>query len=189
MYGQRLRWIAGMPSRMGRQGCHRAGVSVNNVHVVPVTKRRIVAANASESRVIIAAEHTMALLLALTRNIPHTPSRWLPETLRTEGRPNAAALVMFRSEPVTEHPSAPRARSPQLSRRPSECAAPSSFQRRGFGQAMPMSHDRRAVQLGYRHPRLDTTASQAAARHPYPTACYLRPAFVERCGPKVRHLR
>lgn len=44
-------------------------MSVDNVHVVPVTKRRIVAANASESSVIIAADHTMALLVALTGNI------------------------------------------------------------------------------------------------------------------------
>jgi hypothetical protein len=83
--------------------------------------------NASESRVIIAAEHTMALLLALTRNIPQTPGRWLPETLRTERSPNGAALVMFRSEPVTEHPSARFAGSPQLLRRSSECVAPPRF--------------------------------------------------------------
>jgi D-3-phosphoglycerate dehydrogenase len=48
----------------------RAGVGVDNVDVAAATKRGIVVANAPESNVITAAEHTMALLLALARNIP-----------------------------------------------------------------------------------------------------------------------
>ncbi len=48
----------------------RAGVGVDNVDVVAATKRGILVANAPESNVITAAEHTMALLLALARNIP-----------------------------------------------------------------------------------------------------------------------
>src|ERR1700744_3515714 len=48
----------------------RAGVGVDNVDVLTATKRGIVVANAPESNVITAAEHTMALLLALARNIP-----------------------------------------------------------------------------------------------------------------------
>ena len=48
----------------------RAGVGVDNVDVPVATKRGIVVANAPESNVITAAEHTMALLLALARNIP-----------------------------------------------------------------------------------------------------------------------
>jgi len=48
----------------------RAGVGVDNVDVPAATKRGIVVANAPESNVITAAEHTMALLLALARNIP-----------------------------------------------------------------------------------------------------------------------
>jgi D-3-phosphoglycerate dehydrogenase len=48
----------------------RAGVGVDNVDVVAATKRGIVVANAPESNVVTAAEHTMALLLALARNIP-----------------------------------------------------------------------------------------------------------------------
>ena len=48
----------------------RAGVGVDNVDVATATKRGIVVANAPESNVITAAEHTMALLLALARNIP-----------------------------------------------------------------------------------------------------------------------
>ncbi|MBV9466364.1 MAG: phosphoglycerate dehydrogenase, partial [Solirubrobacterales bacterium] len=48
----------------------RAGVGVDNVDVVAATKRGIVVANAPQSNVITAAEHTMALLLALARNIP-----------------------------------------------------------------------------------------------------------------------
>lgn len=48
----------------------RAGVGVNNVDVEAATKRGIVVANAPQSNVVTAAEHTMALLLSLARNVP-----------------------------------------------------------------------------------------------------------------------
>jgi D-3-phosphoglycerate dehydrogenase len=48
----------------------RAGVGVDNVDVPEATRRGIIVANAPESNVITAAEHTMALLLALARNVP-----------------------------------------------------------------------------------------------------------------------
>ncbi|HEY7953379.1 MAG TPA: phosphoglycerate dehydrogenase, partial [Solirubrobacteraceae bacterium] len=48
----------------------RAGVGVDNVDVPAATKRGIIVANAPQSNVVTAAEHTMALLLALARNIP-----------------------------------------------------------------------------------------------------------------------
>ncbi len=48
----------------------RAGVGVDNVDVAAATKRGIIVANAPQSNVITAAEHTLALLLALARNIP-----------------------------------------------------------------------------------------------------------------------
>jgi D-3-phosphoglycerate dehydrogenase len=48
----------------------RAGVGVDNVDVDAATKRGIVVANAPQSNVITAAEHTLALLLALARNVP-----------------------------------------------------------------------------------------------------------------------
>ena len=59
----------------------RAGVGVDNVDVAAATKRGIVVANAPQSNVVTAAEHTMALLLALARNIPQahkslTEGRW-----------------------------------------------------------------------------------------------------------------
>jgi len=59
----------------------RAGVGVDNVDVDAATKRGIVVANAPQSNVITAAEHTMALLLALARNVPQahaslTGGRW-----------------------------------------------------------------------------------------------------------------
>ena len=67
--GERLRVIA------------RAGVGVDNVDVEAATRRGIVVANAPQSNVVTAAEHTMALLLALARNIPQahaslTAGRW-----------------------------------------------------------------------------------------------------------------
>src|SRR5205807_2011269 len=59
----------------------RAGVGVDNVDVPAATKRGIVVANAPQSNVITAAEHTMALLLALARNVPQahgslTAGKW-----------------------------------------------------------------------------------------------------------------
>ncbi|HEX4837774.1 MAG TPA: phosphoglycerate dehydrogenase [Solirubrobacteraceae bacterium] len=59
----------------------RAGVGVDNVDVEAATRRGIVVANAPESNVVTAAEHTMAMLLALARNIPQahaslTSGRW-----------------------------------------------------------------------------------------------------------------
>ena len=48
----------------------RAGVGVDNVDVEAATRRGIIVANAPESTVISAAEHTIGLLLALSRNIP-----------------------------------------------------------------------------------------------------------------------
>jgi D-3-phosphoglycerate dehydrogenase len=48
----------------------RAGVGVDNVDVDAATRRGIVVANAPESTVVSAAEHTIALLLAVARNVP-----------------------------------------------------------------------------------------------------------------------
>jgi D-3-phosphoglycerate dehydrogenase / 2-oxoglutarate reductase len=52
----------------------RAGVGVDNVDVDAATKRGVVVANAPQSNVITAAEHTMAMLLALARNVPQAHS-------------------------------------------------------------------------------------------------------------------
>ncbi|MBA2528637.1 MAG: phosphoglycerate dehydrogenase [Euzebyales bacterium] len=56
--GERLRVIA------------RAGIGLDNVDVRAATARGVVVCNAPQSNVISAAEHTVALLLALARNIP-----------------------------------------------------------------------------------------------------------------------
>jgi D-3-phosphoglycerate dehydrogenase len=59
----------------------RAGVGVDNVDVPAATKAGIVVANAPQSNVVTAAEHTLALLLALARNVPQahaslTSGKW-----------------------------------------------------------------------------------------------------------------
>ncbi|MBO0767165.1 MAG: phosphoglycerate dehydrogenase [Solirubrobacterales bacterium] len=59
----------------------RAGVGVDNVDVPAATRRGIVVANAPQSNVITAAEHTVALLLAMARNVPQahaslTSGKW-----------------------------------------------------------------------------------------------------------------
>ena len=48
----------------------RAGTGVDNVDIPAATRRGIVVANAPESNSIAAAEHTLALMLALCRNVP-----------------------------------------------------------------------------------------------------------------------
>jgi D-3-phosphoglycerate dehydrogenase len=48
----------------------RAGIGVDNVDVATATKRGIIVANAPESNIVAAAEHTIAMLLAQVRNIP-----------------------------------------------------------------------------------------------------------------------
>lgn len=48
----------------------RAGTGVDNVDIAAATKRGVVVANAPESNSIAAAEHTLALALALFRNVP-----------------------------------------------------------------------------------------------------------------------
>jgi D-3-phosphoglycerate dehydrogenase / 2-oxoglutarate reductase len=59
----------------------RAGIGVDNVDVEAATKRGIVVANAPQSNIVAAAEHTMALMLAVARNVPRahaslTDGRW-----------------------------------------------------------------------------------------------------------------
>src|SRR3984957_16077135 len=59
----------------------RAGGGVDNVDVDAAAQRGIVVANAPQSNVVTAAEHTMAMLLALARNIPQaqaslTSGKW-----------------------------------------------------------------------------------------------------------------
>jgi D-3-phosphoglycerate dehydrogenase len=59
----------------------RAGVGVDNIDVTAATKAGIVVANAPRSNIVTAAEHTLALLLSLARNIPQahgslTAGRW-----------------------------------------------------------------------------------------------------------------
>ena len=48
----------------------RAGVGVDNVDVAAASRRGIIVANAPQSTVVSAAEHTIGLLLALSRSIP-----------------------------------------------------------------------------------------------------------------------
>jgi D-3-phosphoglycerate dehydrogenase len=48
----------------------RAGVGVDNIDVVAATKRGIIVANAPESNIVTAAEHTLALLMSVARNVP-----------------------------------------------------------------------------------------------------------------------
>ncbi len=59
----------------------RAGIGVDNVDVDAATKRGIVVANAPQSNIVAAAEHTIALMLAVARNIPRahaslTAGKW-----------------------------------------------------------------------------------------------------------------
>ncbi|MBE0428908.1 MAG: phosphoglycerate dehydrogenase [Thermoleophilia bacterium] len=48
----------------------RAGIGVDNIDVRAATKKGIIVANAPQSNIVAAAEHTLGLLLAQSRNIP-----------------------------------------------------------------------------------------------------------------------
>ncbi len=48
----------------------RAGIGVDNVDIKAATKKGIIVANAPQSNIVAAAEHTIGLLLAQSRNIP-----------------------------------------------------------------------------------------------------------------------
>ncbi len=52
----------------------RAGTGVDNVDIDAATKRGILVVNAPESNSVAAAEHTLALMLALCRNVPQAHS-------------------------------------------------------------------------------------------------------------------
>ena len=57
--------------RAGRlKAIGRAGTGVDNVDIAAATRRGIVVANAPESNSVAAAEHTLALAMALFRNVP-----------------------------------------------------------------------------------------------------------------------
>ncbi|MCD4799954.1 MAG: phosphoglycerate dehydrogenase, partial [Methanosarcinales archaeon] len=48
----------------------RAGVGVDNIDVEAATQRGIIVINAPEGNMISAAEHTIAMMMAISRNIP-----------------------------------------------------------------------------------------------------------------------
>ena len=48
----------------------RAGIGLDNVDLEAATRRGVMVVNAPQSNTLSAAEHTMAMLLALARNIP-----------------------------------------------------------------------------------------------------------------------
>ncbi len=48
----------------------RAGTGVDNVDIPAATRRGVIVANAPESNSVAAAEHTLALMLSLCRNVP-----------------------------------------------------------------------------------------------------------------------
>ena len=59
----------------------RAGTGVDNVDIPAATRRGVIVANAPESNSVAAAEHTLALMLALCRNVPQahgslTAGKW-----------------------------------------------------------------------------------------------------------------
>jgi D-3-phosphoglycerate dehydrogenase len=52
----------------------RAGIGIDNINVDAATRKGIVVVNAPTGNIIAAAEHTIALMLALARNVPQADS-------------------------------------------------------------------------------------------------------------------
>ncbi|MGB9784039.1 MAG: phosphoglycerate dehydrogenase [Moorellaceae bacterium] len=61
---------AALAAAKGLRIIGRAGVGIDNIDVAAATEKGIVVVNAPEGNTIAAAEHTMALMLALARNVP-----------------------------------------------------------------------------------------------------------------------
>jgi len=70
----------------------RAGVGVDNIDVAEATSRGVMVVNAPESNVVSAAEHTLAFMLALARNIS-CADRELREGLWPEAKPQGVELL------------------------------------------------------------------------------------------------
>src|SRR6187455_2332572 len=59
----------------------RAGIGLDNVDVEAATRRGVMVVNAPQSNILSTAEHTIAMLLAVARNVPQahqalTAGRW-----------------------------------------------------------------------------------------------------------------
>ena len=91
----------------------RAGIGLDNVDVEAATRRGVMVVNAPQSNIVSAAEHTMALLMAVARNVPqaHTAlkagrwerSKWegvelLDKTLGVIGLGRIGKLVAERAQ-------------------------------------------------------------------------------------------
>src|SRR2546423_11604091 len=63
-----------MDEEEGARVFGRGGVGVNNADVPAATARGIVVMNAPDGNTITTAEHSLALLIALARNIPQANS-------------------------------------------------------------------------------------------------------------------
>ena len=70
----------------------RAGVGVDNVDVDAATRRGIVVANAPESNVVSAAEHTVGLIVALARNIPQAHAALVDGRWERSSTPSKVSL-------------------------------------------------------------------------------------------------
>ncbi len=90
----------------------RAGVGLDNVDIAAATAKGVIVANAPTSNSVSAAEHTMAMLLAVARNVPQAhralvDGRWersswggvelLDKTLGIVGLGNIGGLVAHRA--------------------------------------------------------------------------------------------
>ena len=93
----------------------RAGVGVDNVDVPAATKRGIIVANAPQSNVVTAAEHTMALLLALARNVPQAHAE--------PHRRQVGALEVLGRRAAGQDARHPRLRPHRPARRPARARA------------------------------------------------------------------
>ncbi len=143
----------------------RAGVGVDNVDVPAATKRGIVVANAPQSNVVTAAEHTMALLLALARNIPQAHASL------TRGQ--MGALEVLRRRAVREDARDRRLRADRPARRAARARLRHARARlRPVRQrrALPRARRREGRRRRTRSTRRPTSSPCTCRRRPRPKA-------------------
>ena len=180
----------------------RAGVGVDNVDVEAATRRGIVVANAPESTVISAAEHTIGLLLALSRNIPQAHAalkegRWERSQLRRPSSSPARRSACSGSAGSASRSPAARAGSrcasshtTRSSRRSAFASSASSAPRRadevlaaGRLRHPAPAADRRDPRLDRRARRSRRCATAFASSTPRAASCSTKRRCSRRCTP------
>ena len=86
----------------------RAGVGVDNINLEAAGKKGIIVMNAPDGNMITTAEHAMALMLSMSRNIPQANTslkldkKWSPKTFMGVHEYRQSYLITAQEQGVQE---------------------------------------------------------------------------------------